>query len=320
MEKNVEEAFKLYSGDIPYALFVQKLDYNLEMMNSVYNQIEYLFKNAEVSDFHKLPDDLSERGKFASLFKDLDGYLQSARIQGFKWEELTYKFGKGKDKKIITLNFNENTYLILALRYKELANGGGKGGTADVPYEIVGHLTEINTDVIDTDYMNSRFTKYLKILKKEGAEQIQVQESLDELHRSFASLSKEEQKYANLLLNDVRRGDIEIDPEKNFRIYITEYMSKGKDDEIKSVVDALGVDGNILRDMMNTRITRDNINEYGKLDHFKSTLNMEKAKAYFEKIENKTLPMFRVNIKAHRLLEKFITEGGFNILEDEVIS
>jgi type I restriction enzyme R subunit len=313
MEQNIEKAFKLYSGDIPYTLFVQKLDYNLEMMNSVFAQIEYLFINAEVADFHNLPDDLTERGKFASLFKNLDSYLQAARIQGFNWDELTYKFGKGAGSKTITLDFDENTYLILALRYKELANGVGGGRTTDVPFEIVGHLTEINTDVIDTEYMNSRFTKYLNILRKEGADQAQIQHSLDELHRSFASLSKEEQKYANLFLNDVHRGAVKVDPEKNFRVYITEYMSKGKDDQIKSIVDALGVDEVLLREMMNTRITKDNINEYGRLDHLKNTLNMDKAKSYFEKIEKTSLPIFRVNIKAHHLLEKFITEGGFEL-------
>ncbi len=284
MEQNIEKAFKLYSGDIPYALFVQKLDYNLEMMNSVFAQIEYLFKNAGVADFLNLPDDLTERGKFASLFKNLDSYLQAARIQGFNWGgELTYKFGKGAGSKTITLDFDENTYLILALRYKELANGVGGGRTTDVPFEIVGHLTEINTDVIDTEYMNSRFTKYLNILRNEGTDQAQIQHSLDELHRSFASLSKEEQKYANLFLNDVHRGAVKVDPEKNFRVYITEYMSKGKDDQIKSIVDALGVDEVLLREMMNTRITKDNINEYGRLDHLKNTLNMDKAKSYFEK-------------------------------------
>ena len=313
MEQNIEKAFKLYSGDIPYTLFVQKLDYNLEMMSSVFAQIEYLFINAEVEDFHNLPDDLTERGKFASLFKNLDSYLQAARIQGFNWGELTYKFGKGAGSKTITLDFDENTYLILALRYKELANGGGSVRTTDVPFEIVGHLTEINTDVIDTEYMNSRFTKYLNILRNEGADQAQIQHSLDELHRSFASLSKEEQKYANLFLNDVHRGAVKVDPEKNFRVYITEYMSKGKDDQIKSIVDALGVDEVLLREMMNTRITKDNINEYGRLDHLKNTLNMDKAKSYFEKIEKTSLPIFRVNIKAHHLLEKFITEGGFEL-------
>lgn len=42
---------------------------------------------------------------------------------------------------------DENTYLILALRYKELFNTGGSGGGGDVPFEIEGYLTEIDTGI-----------------------------------------------------------------------------------------------------------------------------------------------------------------------------
>ncbi|MDP0588856.1 MAG: hypothetical protein QS748_06560 [Candidatus Endonucleobacter bathymodioli] len=63
--------------------------------------------------------------------------------------------------------FNENTYLILALRYKELSSGSGEesDGSDAVPFDIVGHLTEIDTGKIDADYMNSRFDKYLKTVQ-----------------------------------------------------------------------------------------------------------------------------------------------------------
>ena len=71
--------------------------------------------------------------------------------------------------------------------------GTGLGGD-DVPYEIDSYLTEINTGVIDANYMNSRFSKYLKALQ-DGTETAAV---LDELHKSFATLTQEEQKYANI--------------------------------------------------------------------------------------------------------------------------
>lgn len=68
-----------------------------------------------------------------------------------------------------------------------------------MPYEIDSYLTEINTGVIDANYMNSRFKKYIKALQ-DGAETAAV---LDELHKSFATLTQEEQKYANIFLHDV---------------------------------------------------------------------------------------------------------------------
>ena len=42
-----------------------------------------------------------------------------------------------------------------------IAGGSGAGTAPDVPYDIDGYLTEINTGKIDADYMNSKFEKYL---------------------------------------------------------------------------------------------------------------------------------------------------------------
>lgn len=107
----------------PIALFAQRLESNLNKLNSIYAEIAELFAKAGVADFHKLPDDLSERGRFAKLFKAFNDFLEAAKIQGFVWNQLTYEFKESKTK--VTLTLDENTYLILALRYKELYNGGG---------------------------------------------------------------------------------------------------------------------------------------------------------------------------------------------------
>lgn len=187
MERNIEQAVKLYSGDRPIGLFVQRLEQNLLRINEIYGEISYLFTNAGVDNFERLPDDLTERGEFAKLFKELNDYLEAAKIQGFTWGKSEYKFREGKSKSVVTMKFDENIYLILALRYKELFTGGGGGvGLEDIPFEIDSYLTEIDTGKIDADYMNSRFEKYLKTLKKEDLDSDQLQLTLDELHKSFA--------------------------------------------------------------------------------------------------------------------------------------
>ena len=163
MEQHINRAVKLYSGDKPIALFAQRLESNLNKLNAIYEEIAALFAHAGVANFEKLPDDLTERGQFAKLFKALNDYLEAAKIQGFKWSELSYEFKENKPKTTVILTFDENTNLILALRYKELYSGSGGGGGGDgVPFEIDGYLTQIDTGVIDADYMNSRFEKYLK--------------------------------------------------------------------------------------------------------------------------------------------------------------
>ena len=319
MERNINDAVKLYSGDKSIGLFAERLESNIKQLNSIYDEIVALFDNAGVDNFEKLPDDLSERGKFAKLFKAFNDYLEAAKIQGFKWSQSKYVFGKRKEKSESELHFDEKTYLILALRYKELSSSGGEGGEGgvpdDVPFEIDGYLTEIDTGVIDADYMNTRFEKFLKTLKQENTDSEQVQKTLDELHKSFASLSQEVQKYANIFIHDVQSGNVTLDNKKTFREHITDYQSKAKTSEIDKLCQMFGLDETKLKNMMNMGITKLNINEYGRFDDLKNSVDKEKAKAYFEELEGTTIPIFKVKIKVYNLLQDFIISGGFD-LED----
>lgn len=317
MQRNVEAAIKLYSGDKPLGLFVEHLDFNLNQMNSIFAEISDLFNRAGVPDFTKLPHNPSECGRFAKLFKEFNNRLEAAKVQGFLWSQLHYEFRDevGKLYTVVDLNIDESVYLILALRYKELFGGGLGGGTGpiDVPYPIDGHLTQIDTGVINADYMNSRFEKYLKSLETGDLNEEQKQLTLDELHKSFATLTQEEQKYANIFLHDVQNGDAALEEGKTFRDYITEYQYNAKNDQIKRISSLLGLDETKLRNMMNAGLTEGSINEYGRFDELKETVDKPKAKAYFEELEGITVPNFRVNIKVHNLLARFILSGGFEL-------
>jgi len=315
MERNINDAVKLYSGDKPVSLFVDKLPDNLRKMNAVYDDIVELFDHAGIQNFEKLPADVSECGQFAKLFTGLNDYLEAAKIQGFVWSKLIYAAGKGKQKTEVTLNFDENTYLILVLRYKELSSGGGGGRIEDVPFDISGHLTEIDTGKIDSDYMNSRFEKFLKSTHKDH------EKLIDELHKSFASLTQEEQKFANIFLHEVQSGDVKPEAGKTFRDYVTEYLAAAKVEQMNKLVGLLGSndDENIaafrrkLSRMMNAGITAANINEFGRFDDLKSCVDKPKAKAYFEALEGASISPFKVNMKIDGLFEDFIIRGGFDL-------
>lgn len=321
MERNINNAVKLYSGDKPIGLFADRLETNLRKMNEAFTDIAELFQHAGISNFETLPDDNSVRGQFAKHFRRFNEYLEAAKIQGFVWRKLTYTFGKGKQKTEVTLNLDENTYFILVLRYKELTSGGGGGGTEEVPFEISGHLTEIDTGKIDSDYMNSRFEKYLKMIQTDDTSSKEIQKIVDELHKSFASLTQEEQKFANIFLNDVQRGDVKPEEGKTFREYITEYQSAAKIAQINKVVSVLGSkqDENIvafkskLNRIMNAGVTEININEFGRFDDLKNCVDKAKAQAYFEELEGAKISIFRVNIKVDKLLQDFIISGGFDL-------
>lgn len=318
MERNINAAVKLYSGDRPLGLFVQHLIDNLKQMNEIFESITDLFADSGIENFEKLPDDTSACRKFAKDFNEFNSYLEAAKIQGFKWNVLSYV--DEETGEVIDVTIDENTYLILVLRYKELTGGGGDTGGDDVPYDLAGYITEIDTGLIDADYMNSKFDKYIKLLSVEGTTKEAIEQAETELHKTFATLSQEEQKYANIFLHDIQRGDVKVAEGKSLRDYINEYLSKARNDQIHRISVAIGVDENMLRNVMGLKLNENNLNEFGRYDELKKTVDKAKAKEYFEKVEGTKIIPPKVNVKVDKLLRDFIINGGYEIqmpTEDE---
>ena len=120
---------------------------------------------------------------------------------------------------------------------------------------------------------------------------------LDELHKTFATLSQEEQKFANVFLQDVQNGDVVVDEGKSLRDYITEYMASAKNDQIHRFSEALGLDESLLRELMQLRVTNATIGEFGRLDKLKDTVDRNAAKLFLEKWEGKPIKPFQINMK-----------------------
>ena len=299
MERNIADAVEMYSGDKPFDLFVPKLEGNIEMMNLKYEEISMVFTSAGIPDFSKLPDEKEPRGKFAKLFKELAAFLEAATIQGFKWGQTKYE-----------MLFGEQTYLTLALRYKELfGESGGGGGNDDIPYDLDGYLTEIDTGMIDNNYMNSRFEKYLKTLG--SSDEKSKEDALKDLHTTFATLTQEEQRYANIFIRDIQRGDAVIEDGKTLRDYIIEYQIGEKNEQIKRVAAIFGLDESLLVELTRLRLTETNINEFGRFDKLVASVDRAKARSYFEEIEGAAVSIFATSSKASKLLREFLLKGRF---------
>ena len=241
--------------------------------------------------------------------------MEAAKVQGFVWEKLTYEFPKTEayEARTVTLLFDETTYRILALRYKELFTEVPVTPGGDLPYDLIGYLTTIDTDEIDADYMNSRFEKYRKALTAGDAAEINA--AREELHRTFATLTQEEQKYANIFLHDIQTGDVKTEGGKTLRDYINEYMQNAKNDQIHRLALALGLNEDRLRKLMAIKVDETTINEYNRLTDLKATVDKARAKAYFEATEGIKLPLPLVNTRIDKLLRSFILQGGFDIVD-----
>ncbi|NBL90600.1 type I restriction endonuclease subunit R [Proteus sp. G2673] len=319
MEQHINDAVKLYSGDRPIGLFVDRLESNLEAMNTLMVDISELFVNASVNDFEKLPDDIEACAKFAKLFNTFNQHLEAAKVQGLHWDQLVYSFTENDEEHEVTLSIDEQTYLSLVLRYKELVSKADSSGSdgGDVPFDISGYLTEIDTGKIDADYMNSRFDKYLKELNN-PQDVASIETTLNELHKSFASLTQSEQKYAKLFLHDLQRGDAQLIEGHTFRDYINTYKDNAENAQIGAVVNALGLNKASLMALMADSVNEKNLNNFGRFDALKATVNKAKAKAYFEKQDGVTLPPFKLNIRIDQFLKQFIFAKTDDLLSDVV--
>ena len=308
MKNIIEYAFKSYSGDKPYGIFVPKLKQNLENMNHAFSDIKDIFVLADISDFSRLPAEADEKRKFASLFRQLHNHLESARVQGFVWEKLKY----GEDEEIFDVNvivlFDKITYETLLARYKELRRGGS-GTSADVGYDIDPYLMSLPTDKIDSDYMNSRFRKYYKMVQ-EGADEENKSAMLNELHKSFATLSQEEQKYAHMVIRDIQNSVLLYDESKSIKDYISSYRTKARNEELHNFAIKLGIDENALREFMSLNVNEHNIDEFGRFEKLKQTIDIDIAQLYFEGKEGLAIPRRKIHPKIDKMLREFILNGG----------
>ncbi|EEG33822.1 type I restriction endonuclease subunit R [Neisseria flavescens] len=299
MQRNIERAVKLYSGDRPMGLFVDNLDKVIDKMNVCFADIADIFKWAGLEDFSKNPNDTTSCAKFVKLFNQLNEHLQAARLLGFSWEKSSYNVVQEDDSVITaTLNFDQESYDKLLARYKDLfkespSNGGGSD---DVPFDLRSHINEIETDKIDQNYMNARFEKWLKTI---GG--IEEAAALEELHHSFATLSKEDQKFAELFLHDVQSGDIKLDSDLALSDYITTYKQKDANDKVLKIIKNLGLDGDLLRALLARKYTGENL-DLGRLNDLKETVDREKAKVYFNEER-----IFYLNIRIDEFLRELIT-------------
>ena len=301
-----DKAVDEYSGSQPFGIFVDKLEKNLNSMNSLYKEIEDHFVSAGINNFEKNSEDEEWRKKFAKLFSLLNDKLDSAKLQGFFWGEYHYDFNHDDGSLTsVDMMFGKNIYLTLLQRYKELFKK--KEVENEPPYAIDPYIVEIQVDTIDESYMNSRFKQYIKDLHSGDAKA--KEKALDDLHKSFASLSQEDQGFARQFLNDVENG-LPVAPDKNLSDYIADYKAKAYNDEIHAIATGLGIDETKLKNLINLHPIEATINAFNRYDELFNELDVYKARTYLETKLNKSLPKARqVKVEADSYLRRIIING-----------
>lgn len=309
MQRNIDTAFKTYAGTAELKVFVNKLEQNIALINSKYTEIRILYETEGVVNFAHLPESREARARFAKLFRELNKIYEGSKVQGFEWDKYDYRIYENGE--IVERHFdvlcNKRTFLTLVQRYKELfsGEGNGGGGTEEVPFDIDTHIIEIPTDRIDADYLNRRFHVFVNMVRH-NENQDEIDAIVNELHKSFASLSQEEQRQAELIIHDIHSGKLEVEEGRDFRSYINEYMEQARNTRTHRFAQNIGIDEAMLIEYMSHHRTRANRDEFGAFSRLKESIDIATAKAYIEQIEGHSIPLPFVIMKAEKLLEHFL--------------
>ena len=97
------------------------------------------------------------------------------------------------------------------------------------------------------------------------------------------------------------------------RYHITRYAAREKNEQVDKLVDRLGVNRSVVEEFLAKRIDEANINEFGRFDVLRSSIDVHRAKAFFEQCDHTPLPVFKVRMRATNMLRRFVLIGGFDI-------
>lgn len=306
MAKNIDDALALYV-DQPMSVFTDKLESNLENINKEFNAIKVLFEAEGIEYFDRLPAAPASRSKFAVEFCNMTKHLECAKLQSFTWDKLDYEFKHTEHWVKIHVEIDEQTYNILLQRYRELfeGRGGGEGGESDV-YRLEAYIKETGVGTIDAEYINSKFIKFVKNLYTSGPGSDLVKEAQRELHQAFASLSQRDQRTASKILHDIQSGDLRLSPGKTIYDYINDYQKRECSRQVYSLYEATGLDLDKLKDIVNSDVNEQNINEQGRFDDLMDTLDKDKGVDFVKKVLNKDIKKMFLMTTITSIIRRFI--------------
>lgn len=305
MEKNAEDALKLYAEAGYQDVFVPSLGQNIIAMNNDYQRIINLFEANGIENFSRLPDSDVDINLFADLFNNISNYYYRSIPQLFTWTKKTYIT---EDAGEVTVELDETTYETLHQRYSEIPRTVQPGG--DIIYDIKAFLTEVSSSTIDRAFMESKFSEVLKDLSN-GAKPEEIKGLLDELKSKFTILPAEDQITAEAILEDIYSGALkEFDVNKTLAEYIEIYNRNTLRANVDKFSEAFGFDKEKLLRIMVLHLSEENLLQGGLFDQVMATLDRSKAKAAMEAIEGAEIRQHRVVQKAEGYLKRFILSRG----------
>lgn len=302
MERNIKEAFELYSGNKDFSPFVPDMTEGIKIINDEFHKIEEIFALENILNFSSLPKSKGNQKKFKSSFSKLEKYYRVILLQGFSWEN-------EEDSKRLDLTKEEYFVLYkLYLEIKEPDGGDGDDESGKAPFNISTAVTENEMEIINSEYMNKSFHKFIRDLNTVGISKEELDVEINNLLENFSMLTDEnERMLARVFIMEIQHNPKKFvfDEEHTFMYYLNKFIDgEYKDDEIERLSFSLGVDKDKLLDLC--AIPKENRKEYGKLNELMSSIDEKKAILYFFDKEKIKYSVFEARIKAENELLRFL--------------
>ncbi len=291
MKRNLKEALKLYCQGDYTGVEIGNIEENITALNNTYENICTIFAHDGIENFECLPLSNEDRQMFRKEYYALKSKLRAVMLQGFKWNN---EYG---DK----VNFDERTYRILTMRYRDLPSNKGGGGLNPRPgYILDTDLSTMEMDKIDADYLESQF----KIVTMKDVISPDRNESrkaaVDEIRKNIGVLSEIQQRYARLILDDILNGSIEIIEGKSFRQYVSEYQERTIRENIHIFSENTGVDETEMY-FLYVETGKDGVDEL-RLAKLEKTAIISKLISYYN------LSAFKARAELHQELKEYIEQ------------
>jgi type I restriction enzyme R subunit len=246
MEQNIKDALRLYcEGGEDSGAIVGDINANLLLANNLYGEIKRLFESAGIQNFIYLPREEAELQKFRQLFRLLIQAIGGMRLQGMNWK-------KDDDPYVIKLEVCQKwidgqtrIFDILFVRYKDMLHSREQGVRgSQFGYGLTASLSEVENDKIDANYLEQHFRQIVPKLMGDFDE-LEKELLIKSFSNELASLSEEQQKYARLVVDDIKEGRLDAG-EKTLMELIAEYKEKSENRSILIFAECYGLDVTLL--------------------------------------------------------------------------
>lgn len=218
----------------------------------------------------------------------------------------------------------EKVFSILTQRYKELRSEGnpgpGPGGDPipSPPFHFDYVLNVQTSEKINKDYLNSNFKRFLIDIRQKNISAEEEEALYQQFHSGFCALSQEEQVYAEIVISQIRRGELQVAPEDQFMGLVYKLKTTKQEENVKNFTEAFDLDDKLVKEAIHNYVPGQILDKGNKLQKIMKSGDPRKIIEFMKaKVKKPTISGVEAATGFKSLLGDFIQSGGkLDVFED----